>query len=109
MKKISDAKSLESLSIKAAKHSIDLRELLEITCNLAFLVKNIHKAGIIIGDFHPKQFMVKGKEVFVCDTDTCIFLYYNYSCPSGYSNNFFIIVIKNRISCIITIYPVFFL
>ena len=32
---------------------VDLKEVLEITCELARLVKQLHSMGIVIGDLHP--------------------------------------------------------
>ncbi len=49
---------------------VDLKEVLEITCELARLVKQLHSMGIVIGDFHPGQFMTKHGKIYVCDTDT---------------------------------------
>ena len=62
--------SLKDFQIKARKHAMDERKILNIACKLAELVKDLHSEGIIIGDFHADQFMTRDGDVFVCDTDT---------------------------------------
>ena len=66
-------KGFTSLAVyqkKAVRDKTSMKELLEISCNLAELVEDLHSEGITIGDFHPEQFLTKNNEVYVCDTDT---------------------------------------
>lgn len=62
--------SLQKFPFMARKQTKDLKEIFEIACQLAELVKDLHSEGIILGDFHPDQFMAKDGKLYVCDTDT---------------------------------------
>ena len=62
--------SLADYQKKVVRDRTSRKELLEISCNLAELVEDLHSEGITIGDFHPEQFLTKDNKVYVCDTDT---------------------------------------
>lgn len=70
MPMLKDCVSLKEFQFKARKHTMDRGEILKIACSLAELVEDLHKEGVVIGDFHADQFMTKNGEVYVCDTDT---------------------------------------
>lgn len=70
MKKLSGFTSIQEFQLMARNQKQDLKYLLKVATNLAQLIKDLHEVGIIIGDFHPDQFMVKDETVYVCDTDT---------------------------------------
>lgn len=62
--------SLKTFPTNARNQKDDLKYRLRIACKLAEFVEALHKEDIIIGDFHPDQFMVKNDELYICDTDT---------------------------------------
>jgi serine/threonine protein kinase len=62
--------SLQKFPFMSRRQTKDLKEIFVIACQLAELVKDLHSEGIILGDFHPDQFMVKDGKLYVCDTDT---------------------------------------
>lgn len=70
MKTLTGFTSVKEFQVMARNQKQDLRYLLRVATNLAQLIKDLHEEGIIIGDLHPDQFMVKGEIVYVCDTDT---------------------------------------
>ena len=70
MTMLKNYKSLGDFRKEAYLNKEDRMEVLKIACKLAELVKNLHSKGIVIGDFHPDQFMTKNGEIYVCDTDT---------------------------------------
>lgn len=70
MPMLSGCESLESYKLLRRRQKANLKEILKITCNLARLVKSLHSVGVVIGDFHRDQFMLRDGKVYVCDTDT---------------------------------------
>lgn len=70
MPKISNATSVRELQIKARKRKDDWKKNLEIACELARFINDLHNAGIVFGDLHPDQFLTKDGKIYVCDTDT---------------------------------------
>ena len=70
MQLLKDCASLGKFRLKATRNAMDTKKIIDIACNLAELIQDLHSEGIVIGDFHPDQFMEKNGEVYVCDTDT---------------------------------------
>ena len=70
MKLLEECTSLGKFQVKATRNGMDTKKFIDIACNLAELIQDLHSEGIVIGDFHPDQFMEKNEEVYVCDTDT---------------------------------------
>lgn len=70
MPKLADAMSLRDFQFLAKKQKTDLKDNLEIACELARFIKNLHSEGIVFGDFHSDQFMTRDGKIYVCDTDT---------------------------------------
>lgn len=70
MQMLKNYSCIDELQVKAKKKEADLNYMLQVATNLAQLVKELHDEGIIIGDFHQDQFMIKGEKVYICDTDT---------------------------------------
>lgn len=70
MPKLADAMSLRDFQFLAKKQQTDLKENLEIACELARFIKDLHSEGIVFGDFHSDQFMTREGKIYVCDTDT---------------------------------------
>lgn len=67
---ISNCTSLGEFKFLARKHKIDLLKTLNIACELARLIEQMHSEGIVFGDLHPNQFMTKNGKIYVCDTDS---------------------------------------
>ena len=74
MPKLAEATSLRDFQFPAKKQQADLKENLEIACELARFIKNLHSEGIVFGDFHSDQFMTRDGKIYVCDTDTWGFI-----------------------------------
>lgn len=70
MQLLKNCVSLGKFRFKAIRNAMDTEKIIDIACNLAELIQDLHSEGIVIGDFHPDQFMEKNGEVYVCDTDT---------------------------------------
>lgn len=70
MQLLKDCASLGKFRLKATRNAMDTKKIIDIACNLAELIQDLHSEEIVIGDFHPDQFMEKNGEVYVCDTDS---------------------------------------
>ena len=67
---LTDCKSISKFQFETKRQQSDLKNTLEVACELAKFIKDLHSEGIVFGDLHPGQFMTKNGKIYVCDTDT---------------------------------------